>query len=32
MIIPTHILTPLVVLGARALEKAIRDYKNNNRK
>lgn len=32
MIIPPHILVPIVVLGTRAVEKAIRDYNNNKRK
>jgi hypothetical protein len=30
--IPPHILRPLVILGAKAIEKAIRDYKENKRK
>lgn len=30
--IPPHYIAPLVVLGARALGKAIRDYNNNKSK
>lgn len=30
--VPPHILTPLVVIGAKAIGKAIRDYNNNKRK